>query len=160
MDLRDAFIFRGYRWDYRALEWSGGNYYLCGFDYAIRSFNGKARAVGITHYLLHLYAGADRGVELLGIGFEIIGNLLFRCKCVGVQIFEFQTRKAIVPGRAVGNQRIPSSRTPGLCNAVAFQHKVRHALFTQVFTHGNASLTGTNHKCIYYYFINGHLYTL
>ncbi|MDT4863763.1 hypothetical protein FQZ97_984840 [compost metagenome] len=61
-----------------------------------------------------------------------------------------------MPGRTVGNQRIPAPRAPGFGDPIALQHEVRHPEFAQVLTHGHAGLTCANDKRIYFYFFNRH----
>ena len=48
--------------------------------------------------------------------------------------------EAVVPGRAVGHQRVSTSAAPGLGDAVALQDQVRHARPAQVLAHRHAGL--------------------
>jgi hypothetical protein len=57
---------------------------------------------------------------------EVVGHLVLAGEGVGVEV-EFQAREAVVPGRAVGDQRVPAAGAPGLGDAVALQYQVRHA---------------------------------
>ncbi|MOA53735.1 hypothetical protein D3C78_1772370 [compost metagenome] len=61
-----------------------------------------------------------------------------------------------MPGRTIGNQRIPTPRTPAFGNAIALQHEVRHPEPAQVLTHGHAGLTGTYDERIDFHFFNCH----
>ncbi|MNZ86929.1 hypothetical protein D3C78_1057730 [compost metagenome] len=156
MDLRDAWHFSGDRRDHRTLEGTGCHHHLVGLDHALRGFDGKARPTAVALDLLHIHAGAYRCVELAGIGFEVIGDLFLAGKGVRVQALELKSREAVVPGRAVGHQRIPAPRTPGFGDAVALKNQVRDAQSAQVFTHGHAGLTGADDKGIYVSFFNCH----
>ena len=49
-----------------------------------------------------------------------------------------------MPGRAIGDQRIPTPGAPGFGNAVALENQVGHAELAQVLTHGHACLAGTD----------------
>ncbi|MCY1409681.1 hypothetical protein D9M71_250370 [compost metagenome] len=111
-------------------------------------------------HLGHFHAGTHRRVEFSGIGFEVLGNLIFRCKGIGVQAVEGQAREAVVPGRAVGHQRIPTAGAPGFGDTVFLQDQVRHTEPAQVFTHGHAGLTGADNKRVYLYFFHCHVRAL
>lgn len=160
MHLQHARILRGDRRDHRALERTGGHHHLEGFDHPVAGVHGEARAVGVTHHLPDFDAGADRCVELAGVGFEVVGHLLLAGKGIGVQAFELQAGKAVVPGRAVGHQRIPAPGAPGFGDTVAFQHQVRHAQAAQVFAHGHAGLAGAHYKRIDCCFMGCHVCAL
>lgn len=160
VDLRDAADGWRNRWDHRALERTGGDHHMARFDQPGTGDDAEARAVGITLDALHVDPGADRRIEFFRIGFEVVRHLLLGGKGVRVQACEFQAREAVVPGRTIGNQRIPASRAPRLRNTVALQHQVRHPEFAQVLTHGHAGLTGTHNKRINLDCFNGHVCAL
>ncbi|MNN41141.1 hypothetical protein D3C81_1552410 [compost metagenome] len=150
----------GNRRDHRALERAGGDHHLLRFDHPVAGLHSETRAIAVAHHLGDIDAGADRRVERAGVGFEVIGNLVLAGEGVRVQAFEFQAREAVVPGRAVGDQRIPAASAPGFGNALALQHQVRHAQAAQVFTHGHTGLPGANYKRIDFGFIGCHVCAL
>ncbi|MNZ48873.1 hypothetical protein D3C78_666260 [compost metagenome] len=144
------------RRNHRALERASGNHDIFCFDHSIGGFHGEARATDITLYLGHLDAGAYRGVEFFRVGFEVIGHLVFAGEGIGIEAVEFQAREAVVPGRAIGNQRIPTTGAPGFGDTVALYHQVRHAESAQVFAHGHTGLPGAHYKRVYCCFIVCH----
>ncbi|MNZ89007.1 hypothetical protein D3C78_1079100 [compost metagenome] len=156
MNLRDAGDLWGNRRNGRTLERTGGDHHMPGLDHAIRGFNGETGTVGIAFDFLHVHAGTDRRVELAGVGFEVLSHLLFPGEGIRVQTVEFQPREAVVPGRAVGYQRIPATGAPGFGDTIALHNEVRHTELAQVFTHGHAGLAGANNKRINFGFINCH----
>ncbi|MCY1436650.1 hypothetical protein D9M71_527810 [compost metagenome] len=153
--LRQSFVLGGDRRDDRALERTGGGHHTIGLDHALGGFNPEARPIGVAYHPLHFHAGADGSVELLRIGFEIVRHLFFRGEGVGIEV-EFQAREAVVPGRAIGNQRIPTPGTPGFGDTVALQNQVRHAESAQVFAHRHTGLTGADYERVYCCFIVCH----
>ena len=56
-----------------------------------------------------------------------------------------------MPGRTIGNQRVPSFRAPAFGNSVPLQNEVRHAPFAQVLAHGQAGLAAANNERIYFF---------
>ncbi|MNN40429.1 hypothetical protein D3C81_1545040 [compost metagenome] len=56
-----------------------------------------------------------------------------------------------MPGRAIGDQRIPAPGAPGFGDAIALQDEVRNAKLGQVLAHGHAGLTGSDDKRIYFF---------
>src|SRR5258708_30341114 len=128
-----------------ALEGPSRDHYAIGLDRAPRCFDGEALAPRIAHDLLHFHAGADRRFKLLRISDEIVRDLLLRREGVGVKVGELEIGETIVPGGAIGNQRIPASRAPALGDTSAFQHEMRHAKLAQMFAHGDAGLTGADY---------------
>ena len=142
------------------MERTGGGDHTGGFDHAFGGFDGEPGATDIALDLQHIDAGADRGVEFFRVGFEVIGHPLFRGKAVRAQVVECQAGKAVVPGRAIGHQRIPAAGAPAFGDAVTFQHQMRHTQFAQVLAHGHTRLTGAHNQRICFYFYSGHLNTL
>ncbi len=160
VDLLDAADGRCNRRDHRALERTGGDHHMPRFDHPGTGVDSEARTVGIALDALHVDPGADRCIEFFRIGFEVVRDLLLGGKGVRVQAGKFQARKAVVPRRAIGNQRIPAPGAPRFGDPVALQHQVRHPKLAQVLTHGHAGLTGTHNKRINLDFLNGHVCAL
>ena len=156
MQLGNAGKLRSDGRDHRALERPGGHHHLVGLDQAHGGLHRKARATFVAFDLEHFDTGTNGRVDLLGIGLEVGRHLILAGEGVGIQAFEFQAREAVVPGRAVGHQRVPATGAPGFGDAVAFQHQVLHPEAAQVLTHGHAGLTGAYYKRINSGFFNGH----
>ena len=54
-----------------------------------------------------------------------------------------------MPGRTIGNQRVPSFRAPPFGNSVPLQDEVRHAAVAQVLAHGQTGLAAANNQRLY-----------
>ena len=160
VDLLDAADGRRNRWDDRALERTGGDHHVPGFDQPGTGVDREARTIAIALHALHFDPCADRCIEFFRIGFEVVRHLLLGGKGVRVKACEFQARKAVMPGRTIGDQRIPAPCAPRFGDTVALQHQVRHPKFAQVLTRGHAGLTGTHNKRINLNFFNGHVCAL
>ncbi|MCY1214686.1 hypothetical protein D9M72_265110 [compost metagenome] len=155
VDLPDAFILRRDRRNGRTLERAGGGHHAVGFDDAGGGFDRKAGPPGVAHHLPHLDAGADRRIKLLRIRLEISCHVVLAGEAVGVDV-KCHAREAVVPGRAVGHQRVPAPGAPCLGNTVALQDEVRHPESAQVLTHRHASLAGADNECVDRHFSNCH----
>ena len=103
----------------------------------------ESRTAVVLPYRRHLDTGADRRVDLLRIGDEVVRDLLLAGEGVGVDV-ELLTREAVVPRRPVGHQGIPPPGPPPFGDAVAFQHEVRHVVRTEMFAHRDPGLTRTD----------------
>ena len=145
MDLGDPRIIGHQRGHHRALEGAGGGDHIAGLDHPGRGLHLKARTFGVAADVHHLDAAADRGGDLGGVIDEIVRNRVFARKCVWVAC-EFQPRKAVVPGRAIGHQIVPPPRAPFLGDARPLQHQMWDSVFGQMFTHGDSSLPCADHK--------------
>jgi len=152
-------IFRGDRRDHRFLERASGGHHAVGADHAFVGLDGEARAVGVAYHLLDFDAGAYRQVVFAYVLLEVVGDLVLAGEGISVEV-EFQPREAVVPDRAVGYQGIPAAGAPGLGDALAFQHQVRHAKLAQVFTHGHAGLAGANHEGVDFDVVQCHVRAL
>lgn len=159
VDLLQGAVPGGDRRDHRPLEGAGGRHHPIGLDHPRRRLDGKARAPAVAQHLAHFNAGADRRVDFLRIGFEVVRHLVLGGKAVGVD-GKLQPREAVVPGRPVGHQRIPAASAPGLGHPAAFQYQVRHPEGAQVFAHGHAGLARANHQGIHVYLFYGHVCVL
>ncbi len=89
----------------------------------------------------HLDAGADRRRDLLRIGDEIVRHLLLRHEGIGIA-GKRHVGKPVVPGRPVGDQRVPAVRAPAFGDPVALEHDMRDARPAQMLAHGDAGLAG------------------
>ena len=135
----------------RALERSGGGNHVVGFDHALRRFDTEAGPADIPLHILYLHAAADGGGDLFRVGDEIVRNLLFMGKGVGIDIGKLHTRKPVVPGRTIRDHGVPSFRAPAFGNSVPLQNEVRHAAVAQVLAHGQAGLAAANDERFYFF---------
>ena len=94
----------------RLLERSGRGDDIAGADRPVRSLHGEARSSGVLADRGHLDAALDRRADLLRVGDEVVGDLVLASKPVRRNVEELQAREAIVPRRAVGDQRVPALR--------------------------------------------------
>ena len=85
----------------------------------------------------------DGRIDLLGVALQVVGDLVLGGEAIG-RAAEFQAGEAVMPGRAIGDQRIPARAAPVLRNAVALQHHMLHTVPAQVLAHGDAGLTGAD----------------
>ena len=146
MDLGEAWSFRYERWDHRDLESPRRGDHVTGFDDILRCLDTKPRTTIKTRNLFYLDTGTDRGLYPVGVIDEVIGDTLFCDKIIGTVVLEFQSREAIMPGRTVGHQRIPSFRAPAFCDTISLQHDMANAIGTQMFACGDTGLSCTNDK--------------
>ena len=145
MHLGDARVQRDQRRDDRVLERAGGDDDVIGLDHALRGGDAEAGAAGIAAQFLDLDAAADRGGDLFGVGCEIIGDLVLGDEGVGGTV-EFHAGKAVMPGGAVGDQRIPPLGAPAFGDAAALEHQMRDTGAAQMLAHGDACLAGADDK--------------
>ena len=124
----------------RALEGASGDNHIGGLDPPLRGFGDKAGAICASCQAKHLDPFSDRGIDLPGIGHEIVGNRLLAGKAVGVDALELQVGEAVMPGRTVCNQRIPAFRPPAFRNPVPFDNQMLHALPAQMVAHCDTGL--------------------
>lgn len=100
-----------------------------------------------------LDATADRRRDFLGVGNEVIRHDFLGREIIitdsRIDICKLKSREAVMPGRAVSNERIPSFRTPPLGNAMPLDDEMRHTMLAEMLTHGQASLASTNNKRVY-----------
>ena len=82
--------------------------------------------------------------DLGGIGGEIIRHLVARSEAVGFDAGDEQVGEAVVPGGAVGVQRVPALRAPAFSDAVAFQDEVRPAALAELGAHHQAGLAAAD----------------
>jgi hypothetical protein len=90
------------------LEGAGSGDDAVGLDHAGGGFDTEARATDPSFDLQDVDTATDRGRDLPGIGDEIVRHRFLRWEIVGtdipIDIGKRETRKAIVPGRAVRDQ--------------------------------------------------------
>ncbi|MNP21117.1 hypothetical protein D3C76_1137240 [compost metagenome] len=159
MDLVQALILWRDGRDHRALERAGGGDHAVGADHALVGVDGEAGAVAVAHHALDFDPGAHRQVVFAHVLLEVVGHLLLAGKGVGIEV-EFKPGKAVVPDRAVGDQRVPAPAAPGFCDAVALQYQVRYAEFAQVFAHGHAGLASAHHEGVDFDVVQCHVRAL
>src|SRR6202020_2880405 len=102
----------------------------------------EAGPAGVLTHGGHLDPAPDRGADLLGVGDEVVRDLLLGRETVRVQTGELQPRETVVPGRPVGHQGVPARRAPALGDPAAFQHQVRHTGPGQLLAHRYPGLSG------------------
>ena len=90
---------------------------------------------------LDLDTAADGSCDLLRVGFEILHDPVFGGKAAGIDVGERHAWKSVMPGRTVGDERVPSFRAPALGNPMPFDDEMRHAAFAQVLAHRQPGLT-------------------
>ena len=61
-----------------------------------------------------------------------------------------------MPGGAVGNQRIPASRTPPLSDAVSLEDEMRHAAGAQMLAHRQTGLPSADDQHLNHLIGPGH----
>ena len=145
MHLGDARLLRNKRRDDWLLKGAGGDDDIVGLDAALRGGDGETGASGIAAQLGHLGAAADGGGDLFGIGGEVIGDLFLGHESVGGGV-ELHAGKAVMPGGAVGDQRIPPLGAPAFGDAAALKHQMRDTGPAQMLAHGDACLAGADDK--------------
>ena len=134
--------------DHWPLKRPGGRYDPLRFNHPLRGVDTKARPSDEAFGAENLHPGTDRRIEAAGIGGKIVCHLLFADKAVCRAVREHHPREPIVPGRAVGDQRIPASAAPGLGNTLLFQHQVGDIQPGQMLAHGDARLPRADHQGI------------
>src|SRR5699024_8810953 len=94
------------------------------------------RPAHCRHFRTSLNATSKFG----GIGFKVCDNIIFWCKRIRMNI-EFHIWEAIVPGRPIGYQRVPTTGPPALGNTLTFDNNVRDVFSCKMLAHRNAGLT-------------------
>jgi len=94
--------------------------------------------------VLDLHARSDRSLDHLGVIVEILCHPVFCRKRIRVHVLEFQVRKSVVPGRTVGDERVPAHGTPVLRNAAALKNDVRNTQCAEMLAHRDAGLACPN----------------
>ena len=75
-------------------------------------------------HALDVHPTADGTINLSGIGFEIVNNLILGRERIRADVGKCHARETVVPGRSIGDQRIPPLRPPALGDPVPLQNKV------------------------------------
>ncbi len=153
--MQDFRVFRNKRRDRRLLEGAGGGDDVPGLYLSRRCFNGETGPADILFDGRHLDAGTDRCAEFFGIGDEVIGNALLVRKAIGVG-GEFEAGKPVMPGWAIGNERVPAFRTPTFGNPATLEDQMRDAGLGQMLAHRHTGLPGADHEHVH--FFNRHPY--
>ena len=149
MDLREAFFRRNECRHDRPLESAGGGDDVLRLDDAIGGLD--AEAVTRAGDALHLDAGADRCLDHLGIGDEIVGDLLLRGEGIVFQAGKGHAGETVVPGGAVGDEAVPAGGAPAFGDAVLFEHQMGHAALAEMFAHGDAGLAGADDERVHFF---------
>ncbi|KAG1246787.1 hypothetical protein G6F65_020503 [Rhizopus arrhizus] len=148
MKLLDAGAFRH---DFRIggdLEGAGRSDHVLGFDGARGGGDGEARTLVVTLDAQDFDAGAHGRIEHLGVVFEVLGHAFLGREDIGSDVVELQTGKAVVPGGAVGHQRVPAFGAPAFGDPLAFEHDMRNPHGAEVLAHCDAGLAGADHQRI------------
>ncbi|CDX15699.1 hypothetical protein MPL3356_20008 [Mesorhizobium plurifarium] len=156
MDLQDAGIGREERRDDGDLERSRRGHHAVGLDHAIRRLDAESRTADIPLHELDLDAAADRRIDLLGVGDEIVGDFLLGRKAVGTRHGKLHAWETVMPRRTVGHQRVPSLRAPALGDPAALEHEMRHPAFAQMLAHGHPGLAAADNERVY--LLNRHIH--
>ena len=125
--------------DDRGLEGAGRGDDEVGLDQTIRGLDAKAVLALLLTDRRHLHAGADGCVDALGVGAEVVGDLILGRERVGVDV-ELQSGEAVVPCGTVGDQRIPSPRAPAFGYAITLEYEVVDSLCGEMLTHRDTCL--------------------
>jgi hypothetical protein len=107
-----------------------------------------ARAIAALVQRLDLDATADGGRDLFRVGDEIVDDLMLGREAIGIDAGESHVGKSVVPGRPVGNERIPPFRAPALRDPMALDDEMRRTALPQVRAHCEPGLTATDDERI------------
>ena len=143
MNLLDTRIRRNDRRDQRRLERPSRRYHVPGVDGALRGLDRESRPALVPSHRGDLDAGTNRRPDRRRVCLEVVRDLLLGDERLRVTI-ELQTRKPVVPGGAVRDERVPASRAPFLGDPVAFEDEVRHAGVAQVLADRHSRLTAAD----------------
>ena len=144
MDLPHGCVPRNDGRNDRGLERPGRRDHIGRLDRPLRGFGAKTRPARGAGDLQDLGPAADGRADPFGIGDEIIGHPVLAGKSIGGDVGEVHARKAVMPGRAIGHQRIPAFRSPAFGNAVPFKNKVRDPVAAQMLAHRDSGLPGAH----------------
>ena len=108
----------------------------------------KARLPASLVTLLTSTPTADGTINLSGIGFEIVNNLILGRERIRADVGKCHARETVVPGRSIGDQRIPPLRPPALGDPVPLQNKMGNTPVAEMLAQGQPGLTTTNNQCI------------
>ena len=133
----------------RALESPGRDNHIVGLDQPVGGFHGEAGPADVPLHFRDLHAAADGGGDFFCIGDEIVRDLLLVNESIG-GVRKLHPRKAVVPGRTISNQGVPSFRAPAFGNAVPLKDEMRDAALAEMLAHSHSGLTSTNNKRIYF----------
>jgi hypothetical protein len=132
----------------RHLKWTGRGHHALRLDHAFRSRDDKARPILAALHVPDFHAGTHWCLDHLRVILEVLRHALLRREDVRADVVEFEVRKAVVPRRAVGDQRIPALRAPAFRHALAFENDMRDVHLREVLAHGNSGLSGADHQRI------------
>ena len=125
---------------HRGLKGAGGDDKAPRDQAAGGGFDGKSRRPDARLGAAHLNPGTDRRVDHLGIGDQIARDLFLWREALRVEPGEGKIGKAVMPGRTVGDQRVPTPGAPRLGDSMFFKDQMRHAMAGEMFAHRDAGL--------------------
>ncbi|VXC20785.1 conserved hypothetical protein [Pseudoclavibacter sp. 8L] len=144
VELLDAGRGRHDRGKNGPLEWPGGGHDVARIDLAFARLHVEAGNTLAPAHLGNLHSAADRGAEALRVLLEVVGHLILGREGVRRDALDLHGREPVVPGRPVGDQRIPAARPPPLGDTLPLDHEVRHPTSRQVLAHRDSGLAGTH----------------
>ena len=149
MDLREALLRRHQGGHDRALEGTRCGDDVFRLDHAVGGLD--AEDVSLLAHGPDLDAAADRRLDLLRIGDEVVGHLFLGGEGVVVEAGKGQAGEAVVPGRAVGNEAFPAGGAPAFGDTGFFENEMGKAASAEVLAHRNARLTGADDERIHFF---------
>ena len=93
---------------------------------------------------LYLYATADGGCDLFRVSDEIVDDLVFGGKAIGVDAGKRHARKSVMPSGTVGDKRIPSFRAPAFSNPISLDDEMTCSALAQVLAYRQPCLTAAD----------------
>ena len=126
-------------------------------DLSCRRLDVEAEVTLVLARQADLDAAAQRRGYLLGVLDKIIGYPLLVREGIGIDAGELQPGKPVMPGRAVGDEAVPSLRAPALGDPAALEDEVRDAPRAQVLAHGDARLASADNEHVD--FFNRHFFS-
>ena len=129
---------------HRGLKGAGGDNQTPRDEPAGGGFDGKSRRPDARLGAAHLNPGTDRHVDHLGIVDQIARDPVLWREALRVEPGEGKIGKAVMPGRTVGDQGIPTPGAPRLGNPMFFKDQMRHAMAGEMFARRDADLAAAD----------------
>ncbi len=127
---------------------SGGNH-ASGLDHAIRGLDLETGPADQPLHFPDLYAAPDRRSDHVRVSDKIICNLFLGDKGIWAGIRKLHARETVMPGRAIGNQRVPSFGAPAFGDTPPLEDEMRHPALAQMFAHGQPRLAAAYNERVY-----------